>query len=122
MLADPEIEEDFRQLAVEEIKELEARKSTLLDEIKDTLVMADDAAIDSVIVEIRPGTGGDEAALFARERTGKGQVVDTSLMGSVIAALGLIMAAPAVLGQEFPREIRAEGGNPLYNHYRNNFI
>jgi peptide chain release factor 1 len=27
--------------------------------------MADDAAIDSVIMEIRPGTGGDEASLFA---------------------------------------------------------
>ena len=32
--------------------------------------------------------------------------------------LGFIMAAPAILGQEFPREIRATAGNPLYNHYR----
>lgn len=39
-------------------------------------------------------------------------------MGSLIAALGFILAAPAILGQEFPREIRAEAGNPLYNHYR----
>lgn len=67
MLADPEIEDDFRELAKEEIKVLEARKSALIDEIKDTLVMADDATIDSVIIEIRPGTGGDEAALFARD-------------------------------------------------------
>jgi crotonobetainyl-CoA:carnitine CoA-transferase CaiB-like acyl-CoA transferase len=58
------------------------------------------------------------AALFARERTGKGQVVDTSLMGSVISMLGLIMAAPSILGQEFPREVRAEAGNPIYNHYK----
>ena len=58
------------------------------------------------------------AALYAREKTGKGQVVDTSLMGSVIANLGLIMAAPAILGQEFPREVRAKAGNPMYNHYR----
>ena len=58
------------------------------------------------------------AALYAREKTGKGQVVDTSLMGSVIANLGLIMAAPAILGQEFPRETRAKAGNPMYNHYR----
>ena len=57
-------------------------------------------------------------ALYAREKTGKGQVVDTSLMGSLIAMLGLIMAAPAILGQEFPREVRAEAGNPIYNHYR----
>jgi crotonobetainyl-CoA:carnitine CoA-transferase CaiB-like acyl-CoA transferase len=58
------------------------------------------------------------AALFARERTGKGQLVDTSLMGSLIAAMGLIMAAPAILGQEFPRGIRARAGNPIYNHYK----
>src|SRR5512141_1751139 len=50
---------------------------------------------------------GVTAALYSREKTGKGQVVDTSLMGSIIAMLGLIMAAPAILGSEFPREIRA---------------
>jgi crotonobetainyl-CoA:carnitine CoA-transferase CaiB-like acyl-CoA transferase len=57
-------------------------------------------------------------ALYAREKTGKGQVVDTSLMGSLISTLGLVMAAPAVLGQEFPRGVRAEAGNPIYNHYK----
>ena len=78
--------------------------------------------------QILPGIGdeigglmcawGVTAALYAREKTGKGQVVDTSLMGSMISALGFIMAAPAILGQEFPREVRARAGNPLYNHYR----
>jgi CoA:oxalate CoA-transferase len=58
------------------------------------------------------------AALYAREKTGKGQLVDTSLMGSLIALTGLIMDAPAMLGQEYPREIRAEAGNPMYNHYK----
>lgn len=78
--------------------------------------------------QILPGIGdeigalacawGVTAALYAREKTGKGQVVDTSLMGSVIASLGLIMAAPSMLGSEFPREVRATAGNPIYNHYR----
>jgi len=78
--------------------------------------------------QILPGIGdeiggltcafGVTAALFAREKTGKGQVVDTSLMGSIIGALAFIMAAPAILGREFPREIRARAGNPLYNHFR----
>ncbi|MBW1998321.1 MAG: CoA transferase [Deltaproteobacteria bacterium] len=78
--------------------------------------------------QILPGIGdelgalmcawGVTAALYAREKTGKGQVVDTSLMGGVIAALGFVLAAPAIMGQEFPREVRAEAGNPLYNHYR----
>jgi crotonobetainyl-CoA:carnitine CoA-transferase CaiB-like acyl-CoA transferase len=78
--------------------------------------------------QILPGIGdeigglmcawGVTAALYAREKTGKGQVVDTSLMVSLIAMLGFIMAAPAILGQEFPRERRMSAGNPLYNHYR----
>lgn len=78
--------------------------------------------------QILPGMGDElgglicawaiTAALYAREKTGKGQVVDTSLMGSLIAMLGLIMAAPAILGTEFRREIRAQAGNPVYNHYR----
>lgn len=58
------------------------------------------------------------AALYAREKTGKGQRVDTSLMGSLIVMESFVLAAPAILGQEFPREIRAQAGNPLYNHYR----
>jgi crotonobetainyl-CoA:carnitine CoA-transferase CaiB-like acyl-CoA transferase len=78
--------------------------------------------------QILPGMGDElgglicawavTAALYGREKTGKGQVVDTSLMGSLISMLGLIMAAPAILGQEFPRAIRAQAGNPIYNHYR----
>ena len=67
MLADADTEEEFRQLAEEEIAQLTEQKSALMEEIKDTLVMADDAAIDSIIIEIRPGTGGEEAALFARD-------------------------------------------------------
>lgn len=58
------------------------------------------------------------AALFAREKTGKGQLVDTSIMGSLIAMLATIMSAPAILGQEFPRQTRAKCGNPIYNYYR----
>jgi crotonobetainyl-CoA:carnitine CoA-transferase CaiB-like acyl-CoA transferase len=58
------------------------------------------------------------AALYAREKTGKGQLVDTSLMGSLIALHGVNFAAPGVLGQEFPRMKRAEAGNPIYNHYK----
>jgi CoA:oxalate CoA-transferase len=61
---------------------------------------------------------GVTLALFARERTGKGQVVDTSLMGSMVALLGHLMSGTAMLKQVFPRFVRASAGNPLYNHYR----
>ena len=58
---------EMRAMAEDEAETLESKADALIEEIKDTLVMADDAAIDSIIVEIRPGTGGDEAALFARD-------------------------------------------------------
>jgi len=58
------------------------------------------------------------AALYARERTGKGQLVDSSLMGSLIALHGVNFSAPGILGKEFPRLLRSEAGNPIYNHYK----
>jgi crotonobetainyl-CoA:carnitine CoA-transferase CaiB-like acyl-CoA transferase len=58
------------------------------------------------------------AALYNREKTGKGQLVDTSLMGSLMCVESLVLSAPAILGQEFPRELRTQAGNPLYNHYK----
>jgi peptide chain release factor 1 len=66
ILKDAAVDEEFRALAQEERSQLEEKKGSLLEEIKNTLVMADDEAIGSVIVEIRAGTGGEEAALFAR--------------------------------------------------------
>jgi peptide chain release factor 1 len=67
IIDDSSAETDFRQLAKEEIRRLEERKADLLKEMQNKLVTADDEAIDSVVMEIRAGTGGDEAALFARD-------------------------------------------------------
>ena len=67
ILEDGTVDEDFRVLAKEEIQQLEDKKSILLEEIANSLVMADDMGIDSVIMEIRAGTGGEEASLFARD-------------------------------------------------------
>lgn len=67
ILSDDSAEEDLKALAEEEKQQLEEQKNTLLEEIIHSMVMADDMDIDSVIVEIRAGTGGEEAALFARD-------------------------------------------------------
>lgn len=67
IIDDPEQDAEFRELAEQEIEELSGQQEPLLEEIKNTLVMADDAAIDSIIMEIRPGTGGDEASLFVKD-------------------------------------------------------
>jgi len=59
-------EPDLRTLAREEHERLLREARQVLEQAKGLLVMSDDAAIDAVILEIRAGTGGEEAALFAR--------------------------------------------------------
>ena len=61
MLDDPEM----RDLAQEELTELEARLPELEDKLQLSLLPKDAADARPAILEIRPGTGGEEAALFA---------------------------------------------------------
>ena len=58
---------DMRELAQEELKGLVARRDTLVAEMKILLVPKDPNDEKNVVLEIRAGTGGDEAALFASE-------------------------------------------------------
>ena len=58
---------DMRDLAQQELQTLGARRDVLLDEIKRLLVPKDPNDERNVILEIRAGTGGDEAALFAAD-------------------------------------------------------
>jgi peptide chain release factor 1 len=59
--ADPEM----RDLARQELKSLTARREALVADLKVLLVPKDPNDEKNVILEIRAGTGGDEAALFA---------------------------------------------------------
>ena len=61
LLKDP----DMRELAQDELESLEARRDTLLGEIRILLIPKDPNDARNVMLEIRAGTGGDEAALFA---------------------------------------------------------
>ncbi len=67
ILQDSAAKEDLKALAEEELQQLQIKSNALLEELANTLVMAEDMGIDSVIMEIRAGTGGEEAALFARD-------------------------------------------------------
>ncbi len=60
-------DDDLRDMAAMEVDELTPRCHELLDKLKSLIVTDEDAAINSIIMEIRAGTGGDEAALFARD-------------------------------------------------------
>ena len=56
---------DLRELAQEELDEAEGRRASLENELKVLLLPSDPADAGNVYLEIRAGTGGDEAALFA---------------------------------------------------------
>jgi peptide chain release factor 1 len=58
---------DMRELAREELKALVERRDALLAELKILLIPKDPNDEKNVMLEIRAGTGGDEAALFAAE-------------------------------------------------------
>lgn len=55
---------ELGELAKDELKELEARKEKLTEEIKILLIPKDPNDDKNIFLELRAGTGGDEAALF----------------------------------------------------------
>ena len=67
MLLDEESDEEMRELAKEELSESKANVERLEEKLKILLLPKDPNDDKNVIVEIRAGAGGDEAALFAAE-------------------------------------------------------
>ncbi len=64
-LLEQEQDQELREMAKEELDDLEARKGPMEERIKQMLVPEDPEDSKNAIVEIRAGTGGDEASLFA---------------------------------------------------------
>jgi len=58
---------DMQELARQELKSLAARRDALLADLKLLLIPKDPNDERNIVLEIRAGTGGDEAALFAAE-------------------------------------------------------
>ena len=58
---------ELKEIAQEELIELESRKVVLEEELKILLLPRDPNDDKNLILEIRAGTGGDEAALFAAD-------------------------------------------------------
>ena len=67
MILDEESDEDIKDLAKEEMNEAKERQAQLEDELKILLLPKDENDDKNVVVEIRGGAGGDEAALFSAE-------------------------------------------------------
>ncbi|MDR0400919.1 MAG: peptide chain release factor 1 [Treponema sp.] len=67
VLAAEERDPDMRELAKEELRELENRITDAEDRLKFLLIPRDPLDEKNIIMEIRAGAGGDEAALFAAD-------------------------------------------------------
>ena len=59
-------DDDEKEMAEDELKQLHTERESLWDELLDMTIGGEDANRSRCVVEIRAGTGGDEAALFAR--------------------------------------------------------
>jgi peptide chain release factor 1 len=58
---------DMREMAEAELPELRHERESLWDELLGMTIGGEDAQRSRIVMEIRAGTGGDEAALFARD-------------------------------------------------------
>ncbi|AIF80783.1 peptide chain release factor 1 [endosymbiont of Acanthamoeba sp. UWC8] len=65
MLKDPNLDPDFKEVVQQEIKDSTKQLEDLTQELKVALIPKDEYDEKNAIIEIRAGTGGDEAALFA---------------------------------------------------------
>jgi peptide chain release factor 1 len=66
-LVETESDAELHELAVEELKQLQAQKEKLEEEIRVLLLPKDPNDEKNVVLEIRAGTGGEEAALFGAD-------------------------------------------------------
>jgi peptide chain release factor 1 len=67
ILADPSAGSELHRMAADETAELERQRAAMEEQAKGFLVPKDPRDDKSLVLEIRAGTGGDEAALFAGE-------------------------------------------------------
>ncbi len=110
-------DEELRQLASAEIRELERKLPKVEEELKVLLLPKDPNDEKNVILEIRAGTGGEEAALFAAEilrmyaRYAEKQGWKFEIMNISETGLGGVKEAIAVIeGDRVYSKLRYESG------------
>jgi peptide chain release factor 1 len=108
---------ELRELAAAEVEELESRAAELEERLKVLLLPADPNDQRNVILEIRAGTGGEEAALFAGEllrmygRYAEDQGWRMSITDSSETGLGGIKEAVAMIeGRNVFSRLKYESG------------
>ncbi len=67
IMDDSQADSELRDMAREELPDLQQQRHDLLELATDAMLTEEEAAVSSILMEIRAGTGGEEAALFARD-------------------------------------------------------
>ncbi|MBY0312188.1 MAG: PCRF domain-containing protein [Phycisphaerales bacterium] len=111
-------DKEFAELARAELPEVLAKAERAIERAKTALVNADDRAVGSVILEVRAGTGGDEATLWARDlldvyakyAAKRGWAFETMELSGEPAVGGIRAAVINVRGEDVWSELAFEAG------------
>jgi len=117
LLADASTDEEMRALAHEEFGEMEQQRVRVEEDLKVLMLPKDPNDEKNVVLEIRAGTGGDEATLFADEvfrmysRYAESQSWKVEILSSSLSGVGGLKEAIAVIeGQKVYSKLKYESG------------
>jgi peptide chain release factor 1 len=114
---DASTDAEMKALAHEELSDLEKRRANVEEELKILLLPKDPNDEKNVVLEIRAGTGGDEASLFAQEifrmyhRYAESQGWRVELLSTSLSGIGGIKEVIALIeGQKVYSKLKYESG------------
>jgi len=117
LLAEASTDAEMKALAHEELADLEKRQAKVEEEIKILLLPKDPNDEKNVILEIRAGTGGDEATLFAQEifrlynRYAESQGWKVEVLSTSLSGIGGTKEVIALIeGQRVYSKLKYESG------------
>jgi peptide chain release factor 1 len=117
LIKDPSADPDLKELAAAELPDLQAEQKRLYEVVLGAMLPPDPADSRNTVMEIRAGTGGEEAALFAAELTRmyqryaeeRGWKIEP--MGSSLSERGGFREVSFLItGQDVYRQLKFESG------------
>jgi peptide chain release factor 1 len=117
LLEDASTDAEMKALAHEELNDLEKRRANVEEELRILLLPKDPNDEKNVVLEIRAGTGGDEASLFAQEifrmynRYAESQGWRVEVLSTSLSGIGGIKEVIALIeGQRVYSKLKYESG------------
>ncbi len=117
LIKDPTSDSEMRELAVAELPDLDARSTGMYAKVLGAMIPPEPSDSRNTVVEIRAGTGGEEAALFAAELTRMYQRYAENCgwkiepMGSSLSERGGFREVSFLItGQDVYRQMKFESG------------